>query len=73
VLEDVPRQQATPKTIFIFAEVARGASTSAEVASEPRRSSRFHVPPERYGDKVLLLDNNEPATYKEAMMGPNSI
>jgi hypothetical protein len=63
MLEDVPRQQAAPKTIFMF----------AEVASEPCRSSRFHVPPERYGDKVLLLDNNEPATYKEAMMGPNSI
>jgi hypothetical protein len=29
--------------------------------------------PLRYEDEVLLLDNDEPTTYKEAMIGPNSI
>jgi hypothetical protein len=35
--------------------------------------SRLCAPPERYGDEVLLLDNDEPATYKEAMMRPDPV
>ena len=27
----------------------------------------------RFQDKVLLLDNNEPTIYEEAMMGPDSV
>jgi hypothetical protein len=52
---------------------ARGASASAEVVTEPRRSGRICGPPKKYGDKVLFLDNDEPTTYKEVMMGPDSI
>jgi hypothetical protein len=46
-----------------------GVNSSAEAVTKPRRSSRLCAPSERYGDEVLLLDNDEPATYKEAMMG----
>jgi hypothetical protein len=52
---------------------ASGPSASTKVATEPRRSSTLHALPERYGDEVLLLGNDEPATYKEAMMGPDSV
>ena len=45
---------------------------SDQVAIEPRRSTRI---PEWYGNPVLdimLLDNNEPTSYGEAMVGPYS-
>ena len=35
---------------------------------QPRRSARLHQARE-----LLLLDNNEPATYAEAMVGPDSV
>jgi hypothetical protein len=44
---------------------------SVKVITEPRRSGRLCAPPERYGDEVLLLDNDEPDTCREAMMGPD--
>jgi hypothetical protein len=69
----VPETVPTPPTAPEAHAFAIGASASAEVVTEPHRLGRLHGPPERYGDKVLLLDNDEPATYKEAMMGPNSI
>jgi hypothetical protein len=40
---------------------------------EPRRSGRVRFPIERYEDEVLLVDNNEPTTYNEAMMDPDSV
>jgi hypothetical protein len=48
----------------------RRINTSAEVTTEPRRSSWLHTPTKRYGEEVLLLDNDEPAIYKEASDGP---
>ena len=48
---------------------------SDQVAIEPRRSTRICTTPEWYGDPVLdvmLLDNNEPTNYGEAMVGPYS-
>ena len=48
---------------------------SDQVAIEPRRSTRICTTPEWYGNPVLdimLLDNNEPTSYGEAMVGPNS-
>jgi len=48
---------------------------SNQVAIKPRRSTRTRTAPEWYGNPVLeimLLDNNEPASYGEAMMGPDS-
>ena len=46
-----------------------------QVAIEPRRSTRTRTAPEWYGNPVLevmLLDNDEPTSYGEAMMGPDS-
>ena len=47
---------------------------SDQVAIEPRRSTRICTTPEWYGDPVLdiMLDNNEPTSYGEAMVGPYS-
>ena len=48
---------------------------SDQVAIEPRRSTRICTAPEWYGNPVLdimLLDNNEPTSYREAMVGPYS-
>jgi hypothetical protein len=53
--------------------LASGASASAKVVNELHRLGRLRGPPERYGDEVLLLHNDKPTTYKEAMMGPDSI
>jgi hypothetical protein len=77
--ETVLRQQAAPETVPTPPTVPNApALTSAVNASTgaitgPRRSSRLRASPERYGDEVMLLDNDEPATYKEAMMGPDSV
>ena len=40
---------------------------------EPRRSGRIRNQIQRFEDEVLLLDNDEPTTYKEAVMGPDSV
>ena len=50
-------------------------STSDQVTTEPRRSSRVRSTPEWYGNpilEVMLLDHDEPTNYEEAMMSPNS-
>ena len=49
--------------------------TSDQVTIEPRRSTRMRTTPEWYDNPVLeimLLDNDEPTDYEEAMMGPDS-
>ena len=49
--------------------------TSEQVTTEPRRSSRVWSAPEWYSNpvlEVLLLDHDETANYKEAMMSPDS-
>ncbi len=48
---------------------------SDQVAIEPCRSTRICTTPEWYGNPVLdimLLDNTEPTSYGEAMVGPYS-
>ena len=48
---------------------------SDQVTTVPRRVTRMRTASEWYGNpvlKVMLLDNNEPASYGEAMVGPNS-
>ena len=47
---------------------------SDQVAIKPRRSTRICTTPEWYGDHVLdiMLDNNEPTSYGEAMVGSYS-
>ena len=49
--------------------------TSDQVTTEPRRTTRTRTASEWYSEtvlKVMLLDNNEPTSYGEAMVGPNS-
>ena len=46
-----------------------------QVTTEPRRTTRTHTASEWYDDpvlKVMLLHNNEPTSYGEAMVGPDS-
>ena len=48
---------------------------SDQVTTIPRRTTRTRTASEWYGDpvlKVMLLDNNEPTSDGEAMVGPNS-
>ena len=48
---------------------------SDQVTTEPRRTTRMRTTSEWYGDpvlKIMLLDNNEPTSYGEAMVGPYS-
>ena len=48
---------------------------SDQVTAVPRRVTRIHTTSEWYSNpilKVMLLDNNEPTSYGEAMVGPNS-
>ena len=48
---------------------------SDQVTIEPRRSTRMRTTSEWYDNPVLeimLLDNDEPTDYEEAMMGPDS-
>ena len=48
---------------------------SDQVTIVPRKTTRTRTASEWYGDpvlKVMLLDNNEPTSYGEAMVGPNS-
>ena len=49
--------------------------TSDQVTTKTRRSTGICTTPEWYGNPVLdimLLDNNEPTSYGEAMVGPYS-
>ena len=49
--------------------------TSDQVTTKPCRSTRTRTASEWYGNpvlKVMLLDNNEPTSYGEAMVGLNS-
>jgi hypothetical protein len=68
-----PEIVPTPPTAPEAPAPTRGASASAEVVTEPHRVGRLCGPSERYGDEVLLLHNDKPTTFKEAMMGPDSI
>ena len=48
---------------------------SDQVTTELRRTTRTRTASEWYGDpvlKVMLLDNNEPTSYGETMVGPDS-
>ena len=49
--------------------------TSDQVTTKPRRVTRMRTTSEWYSNPVLevmLLDNNEPTSYGEAMVGPDS-
>ncbi|XP_073351822.1 uncharacterized protein [Aegilops tauschii subsp. strangulata] len=52
--------------------VAYDAETSDNVVTEPRRSGRAIQPPEWFHNEIFILEDDEPAHYKEAMAGPSS-
>ena len=62
-LEDVPEQPSPPE------EEANDGDHTAPVkaAIEPHRSTRERTAPDRYDPvmSVMLLDNDEPASYEE--------
>ena len=51
---------------------------SEPIAQEPKRSGRIRHEPERYGfliiddQSIVLMDQDEPTTYREAIEDPNS-
>ena len=69
-----------PQTEEVLEEDVPSSSGSALVSSAPRRSGRAIHPPDRYlgmieeksDELVLLLESDEPATYKAAITCPNS-
>ena len=49
--------------------------TSDQVTTKPHRTTRMRTTSEWYGNpilEVMLLDNNEPTSHGEAMVGPDS-
>ncbi|KAK1680530.1 hypothetical protein QYE76_041378 [Lolium multiflorum] len=72
VPEDVP----VPPTPITEEANDNDHETSNEVATEPRRSTRERTTPDWYDPclNVMIVDNNDedPATYEEAMMSPDS-
>ena len=69
-LEDVSEQPSPPE------EGANDGDHTAPVkdAIEPRRSTRERTAPDRYDPvmSIMLLDNDEPVSYEEAMISPAS-
>ena len=69
-----------PQTEPVEEENVPSSSNSVDVPLVPRRSGRVSHPPDRYlgiieedGDSILLLlESDEPATYKAAVVSPNS-
>ena len=61
-----------PTTEQPMEEAVPSSSAAVDIPQEPRRSGRVSIPPDRYigmveendGEDVLLLESNEPATYK---------
>ncbi|KAK1650515.1 hypothetical protein QYE76_068320 [Lolium multiflorum] len=72
VPEDVP----VPPTPATEEANDNDHETSNEIATEPRRSTRERATPDWYDPclNVMIVDNNDedPATYEEAMMSPDS-
>ena len=69
-LEDVPEQPSAPEESNDNDHCAPD-----KAATEPRRSMRECTTPDWYNPvmNVMLLDNDEPANYEEAMMSQTPI
>ena len=66
--EEIPLIIAATEPEF----VAYDAETSDNVEIEPRRSGRAIQPLEWFHKKIFILEDDEPAHYKEVMAGPSS-
>jgi hypothetical protein len=45
---------------------------SAKSVTEKRRTSKFQQSPQWFEKEVFILEEDEPANYKEALVGPSS-
>ncbi|KAK1602938.1 hypothetical protein QYE76_018078 [Lolium multiflorum] len=72
----VPENVPVPPTPTTEEANDNDHETSYETATEPRRSTRDRATPDWYDPclNVMIVDNNDedPATYEEAMMSPDS-
>ncbi|KAK1619732.1 hypothetical protein QYE76_025249, partial [Lolium multiflorum] len=72
----VPENVPVPPTPAAEEANDNDHETSNETATEPRRSTRDRTTPDWYDPclNVMIVDNNDedPATYEEAMMSPDS-
>ncbi|KAK1646264.1 hypothetical protein QYE76_064069 [Lolium multiflorum] len=72
----VPENVPVPPTPTTEEANDNDHETSNETATEPRRSTRDRATPDWYDPclNVMIVDNNDedPATYEEAMMSPDS-
>jgi hypothetical protein len=71
---------ATPESVLVLLAPTRERindndyETPNDASTKTRRSTRTHTTLDRYGNLVLnivLLDNDDPTNYEEAMMSPN--
>ncbi|KAK8681085.1 hypothetical protein V6N13_053492 [Hibiscus sabdariffa] len=76
-LKEVQQQQVIEPEVEGISQAVEGNTTDLE--TQPlRRSSREHHEPERYGflvtthGDVILVDQDEPKTYQEAVASPDS-
>ena len=65
--EVIPRIIPTTKP-----EVDASNATSDKFMTELRRSGRAIEPPKWFHDEIFILEDDEPAHYKEVMVGPSS-
>ena len=77
LLESSTSQKSVPVIPTPISEEAsdNDHETLDQVTTEPRRSTRVRSAPEWYGNPVLevmLLDDDKPTNYEEAMMSPDS-
>ena len=76
-LEEVQEPQVAIEPSMEILQDLQPVVESTSSAQGPRRSSRIHHEPRRYGflvteDKTIeLVDQDEPTTYHEAMMSPD--
>ena len=77
-LEEVQEPQVATEPSMEILQDSKLVVESTSSTQGPRRSSRIHHEPKRYGflvtdDKTIkLVDQDEPTTYHEAMMSPDS-
>ena len=77
-LEEVQEPQVATEPSLEIIQDSQPVVESTYSAQGPRRSSRIHHEPKRYGflitdDKTIeLVDQDEPTTYHETMMSPDS-
>ena len=77
-LEEVQEPQVATEPSMEILQDSQPVVESTSFVQGPQRSSRIHHEPKRYGflvtdDKTIeLVDQDEPITYPEAMMTPDS-